>query len=143
MTTFDFGRLNWDLVGLAAGFAAAGVQKLWRGYRERRSDTWPISYGTIDRVDVVTEQKKNKVKFFYRYGVGSESFTGSFEKSFEVTDDGVAWANALDRKQVPVRYDPANPSRSQLREIDLVPMVQAASPPRPGFAEEAEAFGWK
>lgn len=111
------------------------MQRLWRNYLDRRSETWPISYGRIDRVSVNSEQKRTKFKCHYSYKVGTESFVGSFQKNFEVADEAEAWADALNKKQVAVRYDPSNSSRSQLREVDLEPLVQAAGRFRQARAE--------
>ena len=141
MAAIGFTDWSWDLFGLAVAFAVAGVQRFWRGYLDRRSETWPISYGRIERVNVDTQDKKTKIKCYYIYKVGNESFTGSFQKTCEDADEGNAWADALAKKQVAVRYDPGNPSRSQLREVDLEPIVQAAAPFRPTRGEALT--GWQ
>lgn len=141
MMALDFKYWSWDLFWLALALAIAAVQKMWRGYMDRRTETWPISYGTIERVSVDTQDKSTKIKCYYRYAVGAERFTGSFQKKFEGSDEANAWADALDKKQVAVRYDPGNPSRSQLREVDLEPLVQAAAPFRQAHGEELS--GWQ
>lgn len=131
-----FRRLNGDLVGLVAASAIAGFQRFWKARRDQRAETWPISYGRIDRVSVDTDSQRSKFKCYYTYRVGSESFVGSFEKTFSDADEAHTWASALDRQQVPVRYDPSAPDRSRLREADLPPIVQTAplhSPGTPAF----------
>ena len=141
MTAIDFKYWSWDLFGLAVAFSVAAAQKMWRGYLDRRSETWPISYGRIDRVSVDENDKGMKIRCTYSYSVGTERFTGQFQKKFEGSEEGHAWADALDKKQVAVRYDPDNPSRSQLREVDLEPLVQAAAPRRPASGEDLS--GWQ
>ncbi len=136
MTAIDFKYWSWDLFGLAVAFSVAAAQKMWRGYLDRRSETWPISYGRIDRVSVDEQDKGTKVRCTYSYSVGAERFTGQFQKKFEGSEEGSAWADAVDKKQVAVRYDPGNPSRSQLREVDLEPLVQAAAPLRLARGED-------
>jgi len=141
MMAFDFKYWSWDLFGLAVGFSIAAAQKLWRGYLDRRSETWPVSYGRIDRVSVDSQDKGTKVRCTYTYSVGTERFTGQFQKRFEDSEGGNAWADAVDKKQVAVRYDPGNSSRSQLREADLAPLLQAAAPFRQARGEELS--GWQ
>jgi len=128
MASFDFRSVNSDVLGLGFSFLLAGIQKVWRGYRERRAETWPMSYGRIDRMTLDTEHKKVKFKCYYSYRVGQESFVGSFRKTFEDPEEAQAWQDALQKKQVAVRYDPESPSHSQLRESDLEPIVQSAAP---------------
>jgi len=128
MASFDFRSVNSDVLGLAFAVLMAAAQKTWRGYRERRADTWPISYGRIDRVTLDAEHKSVKFKCYYTYRVGEESFVGSFRKTFEDPEEGRAWQDALEKKQVAVRYDPEKPSRSQLRESELEPIVRSAAP---------------
>jgi hypothetical protein len=128
MPAFDVTYWSWDLFGLAVGFSAAAIQKFWRGYVDRRAETWPVSYGRINRASVDSQDKSTKLKCYYTYKVGTESFVGSFQKKFESSDEANAWTDALDKKQVAVRYDPAHPARSQLREADLEPIVQSAAP---------------
>jgi hypothetical protein len=143
MTPLNFRYWNGDLIGLAMGLAAAALQKIWRSYLDRRSETWPVVYGRIDRVEVDadSDHKRNKLKCFYSYKVGSETFVASFQKVFESANEAEAWAAALAKKQVAVRYDPDKPSRSRLREVDLVPLVQAAAPFQPAYIEELP--GWQ
>jgi hypothetical protein len=136
MNAIDFKYWSWDLFGLAVGFSIAAVQKVWRGYLDRRSETWPITYGRISRVSVDSHDKGTKVRCTYTYSVGTERFTGQFQKEFEDSEEGTAWANAVDKKQVAVRYDPSNSSRSQLREADIEPLIQAAAPFRQARREE-------
>jgi len=126
MAFFGFSRLNGDLVGLVAASAIAGFQRFWRARRDQRAETWPISYGRINRVSVDTDSQHSKFKCYYTYRVGSESFVGSFQKTFSDADEAHAWASALDKQQVTVRYDPSAPSRSRLREADLPPIVHTA-----------------
>lgn len=143
MTSFDFRRWNSDLVGLAVGLAVAGFQKFWRVRREQRAETWPVCYGRVNRGSVDSENQKAKLKCFYTYRVGAESFVGSFQKTFEDADEAHAWADALDNQQVAVHYDPSNPSRSQLRETDLRPIVQAAAPMRLVGTPAAAISAWE
>src|SRR5258708_6929079 len=136
MTAIDFKYWSWDLFGLVVALSVAATQKMWRGYLDRRSETWPLSYGRIDRVSVDLQDKGTKVRCTYSYSVGTERFTGQFKKQFEDSEEGNAWAEAVDKKQVQVRYDPGNPSRSQLREADLEPLIQSAAPFRQARREE-------
>jgi hypothetical protein len=136
-----FTRWNGDLIGLLVGLALAGAQKIWRDYQQHRSETWPISYGRINSVTVDSQEKRNKIKCYYTYRVEAETFTGSFQKTFQDPDEATAWAEALDNKQVAVHYDPANPSRSQLGEVDLEPMVRAAAASFRATGGEAELSG--
>jgi hypothetical protein len=140
MTAIDFKYWSWDLLGLLVAFSVAAAQRMWRGYLDRRSETWPISYGRIDRVSVDEHDKGTKVRCTYSYSVGTERFTGQFQKRFEGSEEGNAWADAVDKKQVPIRYDPGNPSRSQLREVDLEPLVQSAAPLRLARREDLSAW---
>jgi hypothetical protein len=142
-TPFSFRYWNSDLIGLALGLAAAGLQKIWRSYLDRRSETWLVVYGRIDRVsvDADSDHKRNKWKCFYSYKVSDQTFVASFHKVFESADEAETWAEALAKRQVAVRYDPEKPSRSRLREVDLVPLVQAAAPFRPAYIEELP--GWQ
>jgi uncharacterized protein DUF3592 len=142
VTAFAFSPLDWDLLGLAGAFALAGVQRVWRHYQLSRSETWPISYGSIDRATVDGEQKSIKLALIYTYRVGEERFTGTFRKTFLDHDEANRWAEALSKKQVAVRYDPAQPSRSQLRESDLEPMVQAAAPIQ-SIQDSGQEMGWR
>jgi len=143
MMAFDFTHWNGDLVGLTASFALAAAQKVWREYRQRRGETWPISYGHIHHVTVDDKGQKTKITIAYSYRVGSESFAGTLQKTFDDRDEANAWADALDKKQVAVRYDPEKPSRSQLPEADLEPIVRAAAPFRPSATDEDELRGWR
>ena len=131
MASFDFKSLNSDVLWLAFAFGLAGVQRLWRGYQERRAQTWPMAYGRIDRVSLDTEHKKVTLKCYYTYRVEQESFVGSFKRTFEDPDEAEVWQDALQKKQIAAHYDPRNPSRSQLRESDLEPIVRSAAPVRP------------
>lgn len=142
MAAIHFAQWKWDLVGLAGALVLAMVQRAWHGYQQRRSETWPISYGRIDSAGVDSQEKKTKLTLRYTYRVAAETFAGSFRKTFDHPDQGNAWADALDKKQIAVRYDPGNPSRSQLREVDLEPMVKAAAPFRPQNPD-ADLPGWE
>jgi len=143
MATIDFHHWNGDILWLVLALALAAGQKVWRAYRDRRTETWPISYGNIGKVSVDSTSKPVKVKAYYIYRVGAESFSGSFAKTFDDPDEANAWADALDKKQVAVRYNPGNVSSSQLREVDLEPIVRAATPFRPTISDDAELPGWQ
>lgn len=140
MMAFEFKDWSWDLVGFVAAFAAAAAQKLWRGYLDRRSETWPISYGRIDRANVDSDKKTAKITCYYTYSVGTEKFVGQFKMNFDTSNEAEAWVDALNKKQVAVHYDPGKPERSRLRQIDLAPIVQAAAPLRPARAEPIPAW---
>jgi hypothetical protein len=139
----DFAEWKWDLFGLLGGLGVAALQKVWRDSRQRRSETWPISYGRINDVDVDSKDKKTTLELHYSYRVNSETYVGSFRKDFDDPDEAHGWAKALDGKQVAVRHNPDKDSASQLRETDLEPMVKAAAPLMLRQAEENRLLAWE
>ena len=143
MTLFGFRRWPGDLVALAIGLTIAGLQGFLRTRRDRRAETWPVSYGRIDRISVDSDEQRGKLKCYYTYRVGSKSFVGSFQKTFEDSDQAHLWADALQKKQVAVHYDPSKPSGSQLREADLRPIALAAAPSRMTGAQTTPIRGWE
>jgi hypothetical protein len=143
-TALDFARWKWDLVSLIGAFALATAQKGWREYQQRRSETWPISYGHILVASIEGKKNETLLTLDYNYRVGGEAYTGSFKKTFDSPAEAQTWAEALDQKQVAVRYDSLQPSRSQLPETDLEPMVRASAPFQAENLDNArELPGWE
>ncbi len=143
-STLDFAQWKWELGSLIGAFVLAAAQKGWRKYQQRRSETWPISHGRILVASI--EEKKNEtlLTLDYNYRMGGEAYTGSFKKKFDNPAEAQAWAEALDNKQVAVRYDAGQPSRSQLPETDLEPMVRASAPFHAANLENTpELPGWE
>jgi hypothetical protein len=143
-STLDFAQWKWDLVGLIGAFVLAAAQKGWRKYQQQRSETWPISYGQILVASVEEKKKATLLTLDYSYRVGGETYTGAFKKNFDSPAEAQTWAEALDNKQVAVRYDAGQPSRSQLPETDLEPTVRASAPFQAANLENApELPGWE
>lgn len=113
-----------DLAMVATALGLAAIQRMWRSYRLSQSQTWPVTHGNTLRA----EAEEGKLKLFYIYRVGENSFQGEFEKKFRDETEAQWWADALSKKQVVVHYDPDNPKRSQLWESDLLPIVQSLPP---------------
>lgn len=118
-----------ELVTVAVAVALAAIQKGWRSYRLTQSQTWPLTYGRILRSEAPEKNKTFRLKVFYSYRVGEESYQGEFEKKFRDDAEAQLWADALREKQIPVHYDPEKPGGSQLWESDLVPIVLSFPPP--------------
>jgi hypothetical protein len=118
-----------ELVTLAVALTLAAIQKSWRSFRMAQSQTWPVTYGRVLRSEAPEKNKTLQLKVFYSYRVGEESYQGEFEKKFRDEAEAQWWADALREKQIPVHYDPVKPTRSQLWESDLVPIVQSFPPP--------------
>jgi hypothetical protein len=78
MASFDFGSVNSDVLGLILAFVLAGAQKIWRGYQERRTETWPIAYGRIDRVTLDTEHKRSHGNAITRTGSDKRTLSDRF-----------------------------------------------------------------
>lgn len=134
-----FGAWPSDLFPLAAAFAVATLQRVWKSYQHHRGETWPISYGRILSTAVETQGNAVVLKAPYSYRVGNESYGATFRKIFSDSDQANSWDKALTGKEVPVRYDPNKPSRSLVWESDLQPMVQSAAPVTP---EEFSPMPW-
>jgi hypothetical protein len=128
-----FSLLSFDqwpeLAAFAAALVLAAIQKGWRSFRLTQSQTWPVTYGRILRSEASDKNKTLRLKVFYSYRFGEESYQGEFEKKFRDEAEAQWWADALREKQIPVHYDPEKPTRSQLWESDLVPIVQSFPPP--------------
>ncbi len=123
----DRSQWLWELVAVTASLALAGLQRAFRSYQRRRSETWPISYGRILSASADEKDKSIILKAAYGYSANSQSYGGTFKKTFTDLDEADGWAEALRGKQVAIRYDPNKPSRSQVWESDLEPMVQASA----------------
>lgn len=140
----DASGWRWEVVGFVGSLVLAGLTRAVRSYQRRRSETWPISFGHILGASAEEKDKQILLKAPFSYRVDSESYGGTFKKTFVDIDEANAWAEALRGKQVAVRYDPNKPSRSQVWESDLQTIVQAsgfsASSHRP---EPAELPGWE
>ncbi len=125
--TSTFGQ--WQeiaIFGVALGLAA--IQKLWTGWRTSRTQTWPITYGQIVSSEASKSDQNFILKVHYKYRIDGEPYSGEFKKKFEDMDQAELWADALRDKQIAVHYDPRKLRRSQLRESDLIPIVQSFPP---------------
>jgi len=136
--------LNFDqwpeVVTLAVALALAAIQKGWRSYRMAQSQTWPVTYGRILRSEASEKNKALRLKLFYSYRVGEESYQSEFEKKFREQTEAQLWADALREKQFPVHFDSEKPARSQLWDSDLVPIVLSFSPPDRASFHPAKPF---
>jgi hypothetical protein len=129
-----------ELVTFAAALALAAIQKGWRSFRMTQSQTWPVTYGRTLRSEASEKNKTYQLKVFYSYRVDQESYQGEFEKKFRDEAEAHWWADALREKQIPVRYDPEKPTRSQLWDSDLLPIVQSSPPPDRAAIHPAKPF---
>ncbi len=139
-----FSLLSFDQWPESAAFAAAlvlaAIQKGWRSFRLTQSQTWPVTYGRILRSDATEKNKTLQLNAFYSYRVGEESYQGKFEKKFRDEAEAQLWADALREKQIPVHYDREKPTRSQLWDSDLVPIVQSFPPPDRAATRSSKPF---
>jgi hypothetical protein len=134
---------EWDVLSLATAVAVAIVPKMWRSYRSRASETWPISYGRILSVSINVQERRTELKAAYSYRVGDQSYGGTFKEAFADGDEAEAWEKALPGQQVPVHYDSNRPSRSRLTESDLQTIAQAFAPPVPAQTGEIGELAWR
>jgi len=131
-----------ELLTLIAALGLAAIQKGWRSFRMAQSQTWPLTYGRTLRNKVSDKNNLFRLKVFYSYRVGEESYQGEFEKTFRDEAEAQLWADALRDKQVSVHYDPENATRSRLWESDLLPIVQSL-PPRERTANQHPLPAWE
>lgn len=92
---------------------------------QQSAETWPSTRGRVVGKDL-KEQKEGEyqetlafvatVRYNYQLN-GPQS--GSYSQDFDSRADANAWLDRLYGKEIPVRYDPATPSRSTLLERDL------------------------
>jgi hypothetical protein len=129
-----------ELVTFTAALALAGIQKGWRSFRMARTQTWPITYGRTLRSEASEARNTFRLKVFYSYSIGQESYQGEFEKKFRDEAEAQLWADALREKQVAVHYDPEKTSRSQLWDSDLLPIVQSLPPRDRAATHPAKPF---
>jgi hypothetical protein len=126
------GEWKWPLVVAAASLAISGLERAWSAYKQRRSGTWPISYGHITKTAVHQSEYESILTLEYSYPVPDEPYPipGEFLKQFSLPEQAWAWAEALRDKNIPVRFSPSNAWKSVLVDFDLE-TVANASPPLP------------
>lgn len=90
-----------------------------RGVWRLRSRNWPIVKGTVSSTSL------SKWLYYcpvikYRYSVDGSDFAGSFRRGywFDPSEARFLAAQFRDLKTIAVRYNPASPSQSYLREED-------------------------
>jgi hypothetical protein len=124
------GEWKWPLVIVGISFLLSILERAWRAHKQRRSQTWPVSHGQITKAAVHQAKHESILTLWYSYLVPNEPYPvpAEFQKEFYSVDEARKWADALSNATVPVRFDPANPWKSQLSESDLATIVQAAVP---------------
>jgi hypothetical protein len=126
-------RWKW-IIGLGiASLALSGLERLRRVYKLHQSETWPISYGQVNETSVHEARYETLLIIQYSYPVPTESYAipAEFRKEFSSSQDAWIWAEALNEKAIPVRYNPSNPWKSILWDSDLQPIVDALPLPNP------------
>lgn len=100
-------------------------------FRRRRiqasAETWPSVSGNVVARQI-KERKQGKggeiVAFIavvrYEYQQDGHQ-TGIYRREFDSSESAGAWLDLLYQKEIPVRYDPAKPSRSALLDRDTPP----------------------
>jgi hypothetical protein len=121
------------LIGIGiAVIGVAGLDRLWHIHRRRKSETWPTAHGVVTETEVHKGHDNVVLTVRYSYPVEDEPYPipAEFQKTFPLLRNekqAQAWAEALDKKHIPVRFDPRNHWRSLLWDSDLEPIVNAHS----------------
>lgn len=129
-----------ELLIFVAALALAAIQKGWRSFRMAQSQTWPLTYGRVLRSEASSKNKTYQLKVFYSYHVGQDSYQGEYKKTFPDEAEAELWADALREKQIPVHHHPEKPTRSQLWDSDLLPIVQSFPPADRAASHPAKPF---
>ena len=106
--------------------ALVGVRILWRFFKEVNSEDWPVIQGKCTFAGVEDKGEYQQVKILYSYKLPTEKSAscGAFHKDFFNQTTANHWAKALNEKEIPVRYHPDNPDKSNLMDADLQLIVE-------------------
>jgi len=125
-------------IALAVAVFVAYILSTWLRYASQRSKsrTWPaapavVEGATIGFISRGVGVKIPAVYFNYRYSVGDRNYTGLFLLSGGSNIQLKTVKDRFTRKQINVRYDPANPSVSLIEPLatnDLVGFKPSQNP---------------
>jgi len=137
----------WQFVVFALFAVAANIPALWKWWRRRAAQDWPLTQGTIESVDVPdgttkvfgltftsSSNRAVKARIIYSYSLGGDTFRGRYEREFGRDDEAWEFLRELEGKPVEVHYNRMRPEESALSEESLATAL-AARPPAPASPE--------
>ena len=136
-------RWKWIIGFGVASLALSGLERARRIHKLHQSETWPISYGQINETTVHETKYETTLTLQYSYPAPTEPYPipAEFRKEFPSSGDALTWADALNGKAIPVRYNPSNPWKSVLWDSDLQPIVDAWPTPHPPMDARPQGAG--
>ena len=132
----------WLVYFWLAASAVGYAKPVWRWLRRNRATSWPSSEGRIELVDVDKKKWFSQYMSFrgrtakyiaelgYSYSVAGATYTGAYERDFEVEEEAWEFARDLKGGVVTVQYNPMKPSVSILSE-QSIETLQRTRPPAP------------
>jgi hypothetical protein len=123
------------LIAILASYAAALLAASWFLFkrlpeliRSMRAASWPLSQGRIETVDVKTFRDQALAELGYSYVVEGERYSGYYSRQFADEQHGWDFVDALQGKQIAVRYQEDDPSVSALRAADQQSYIDLRGP---------------
>jgi len=140
----DFWARNWQWVFFAAFALLANLPAVWKWYRRRAAQEWPITQGRIEAVDVPSNEQKVfgltltnssnrpiKAQVSYSYLWSGETFRGTHTRDFGREEEAWEFLRDLEGKPVEVHVNRSSPEQSQLEEKSLETVIAARAPEGP------------
>ena len=110
-------ELTGIIVALAIGLPLAGFE-FSRWLKFRGSNTWPITEGTVESVDVREVHTRSTHYFIleaaYSYCISGEYYSGRFTRNFNSESEAWDYAETLKGRRVSLRVNPVKVDTSCL-----------------------------
>jgi len=149
-------------IGLAVvlmGWVPVKFRQLLRRSRASEAESWPVSEGAVQNVDVQPFSNQDQLNLgcdatvVYSYsvlaGAETEYYSGEYRRTFSSEGSAWDWLRTLQNKRIPVHYNPRRPKISAVREEELDRIFPL--PPRfvensarlsPGLGPSAPEMHW-
>jgi len=106
------------------------AERGWQWLRRRAARSWPVAEGYVERASW-RQLNGHSNRYFvadlaYSYVVGGQFFAGYYRRSFSTAAAAAAFIEIVRAREVQVRYNPAQPTRSLLLAEDMREFMAAA-----------------
>ena len=143
----------WPWIFVAVFGILGNLPAAWRWWRRRSAQSWPLTQGRIEHVNVPSGETKIfgltltnsnnrqiKAQITYSYSMNGEPFRGTYSRAFGRAEEAWEFLRDLEGKPVEVHVDSNNAGRSSLSESSLETLLQSRPTAPP--SREGEIPSW-